>query len=177
MMAAVKSAATSSAPPSPCSIGFHLPWSSAAKAIDATRADGLRLGAAYGGKPAECMQASYKNVRCSAVPLPRCRYCFFACAMHLEMASSLPAAEDCDVQVAAESAATRTIKSILPIFMFSLLCSAARRGSPRCSGRPPRAASSPLRSPHDRWSNRLEIVARNVAAHREGKSFLKGDWE
>jgi hypothetical protein len=80
---------------------------------------------AYGGKPAECMQALYKNVRCSVVPLPRCRYCFFACAMHVEMASSLPAAEDCDVQVAAESAAKRAIKSMLPIFMFPLLCSAA----------------------------------------------------
>jgi hypothetical protein len=41
--------------------------------------------------------------------------------MHLEMASSLPAAEACDVQVAAESHAKRAIKSILAIFMFPLL--------------------------------------------------------
>jgi hypothetical protein len=41
--------------------------------------------------------------------------------MHLEMASSLPAAEACDVQVAAESHAEKAIKSILAIFMFPLL--------------------------------------------------------
>src|ERR1700677_2805762 len=76
---------------------------------------------AYGGNPAECMQAMYKYVRCSAVPLPRCRYCFFACAVQLEMASSLPAGEACDVQVAAESHAKKAIKSILAIFMFPLL--------------------------------------------------------
>jgi hypothetical protein len=68
------------------------------------------------------MQAMYENVRYSAVPLPRgARYCFFACAMHLEMASSLPAAEACDAQVAAESHAMRAIESILAIFMFPLL--------------------------------------------------------
>jgi hypothetical protein len=49
----------------------------------------------------------------------------FACAMHLEMASSRPAAEACDVQVAAESHTKRAIKSILATFMFPLLSHSA----------------------------------------------------
>jgi hypothetical protein len=62
--------------------------------------------------------------------------------MHLEMASSLPAAEACDVQVGAESPAKRVIKSILAIFMFPLLSrrnGVADRASllNRRTGRPP----------------------------------------
>ena len=96
------------------------------------------------------MQALYKNVRCSVVPLPRCRPCFFACAMHLEMASSLPAAEDCDVQGAAESAARRAIKTILPIFMLPspLLRRLARATTGHAAALPSPAMNSRRRIGH-----------------------------